>query len=584
MATQDQVQSLYIAYFGRPADAEGLKYWTNDSTASLETIADGFATTSEYKESVEGFSAVAIINSFYENLFGRTGEVEGVTYWANEVALGNTTLQQVGVAIGQAAVNASPANSDTEAVTAKFAAANAWTAETAKSTAGLLAYSGEAGVDAGKSYLLPVKSEGTIPSEESVASSVGSLITTNGQGTVDTYTLTIFDDQVDQDGYMQLDANVNPVKQGTDFKLNAGNQTILGTTTTLNALNFFDDTLTDSSTEDTDTFVGAATDNVALWNDGDFTNIEVIKIGLDSSQTGTWAAFESIIGSKKLVISGTVENNADTEFDLGVAGVEKGIATIDATEVVGDNAVSTLSIGSDHDEDITVTVGDIKADVDLDGDGDHTVTTGKYADDIDLRALIGDATVTSNAGDDTIQTAGGNDTVDSGDGADTVTTGAGSDTISVGAGTDAVTAGADADKVTLGAGVDTATQGAGDSESYTAISGAGDIENLQNGTIFEFGDDVDVYFDFDVADDDFVTGDSSADYLAVNDDLENLAAAEENYLIRGAYDLEAKEFTADVTGVDALIIGDASSQDISTVDNLFIAMGVAGDMVAGNFA
>ena len=138
MATASQVQFLYIAYFGRPADYSGLDFWTSDESTAIETIADGFATTPEYSDTTEGSSTFAIVNSFYENLFGRTGEVKGVQEWVDLIASGATTVQQVGVKIAEAALSASPATTDTEALNAKISAAAAFTAETALTTAGVL--------------------------------------------------------------------------------------------------------------------------------------------------------------------------------------------------------------------------------------------------------------------------------------------------------------------------------------------------------------------------------------------------------------------------------------------------------------
>ena len=104
MATVNQVQALYISYFGRPADSQGLKYWTEDvgASAPLEQIANGFAATEEYLASIQGETVQEIITDFYENLIGRAPEAAGLDYWVQEVLSGRTTTQLVGLRITQA--------------------------------------------------------------------------------------------------------------------------------------------------------------------------------------------------------------------------------------------------------------------------------------------------------------------------------------------------------------------------------------------------------------------------------------------------------------------------------------------------
>ena len=141
MATRDQAQSLYIGYFSRPADAPGLANWTEGFGLStpLELIADGFAGTEEYRNTVLSKSLDEIIDGFYFNLFGRISEKEGRDFWVTTIQDGLTTTQQAGLVIGQAAVD-SPGNSDHEAIMAKILASNLFTDETGKTQQGLLAY------------------------------------------------------------------------------------------------------------------------------------------------------------------------------------------------------------------------------------------------------------------------------------------------------------------------------------------------------------------------------------------------------------------------------------------------------------
>ena len=69
MATTAQVQALYIAYFGRPADPAGLAFWSNGTQSTeqeLDGLADQMATSNEFKSSIAGKTNTQIINQIYQ--------------------------------------------------------------------------------------------------------------------------------------------------------------------------------------------------------------------------------------------------------------------------------------------------------------------------------------------------------------------------------------------------------------------------------------------------------------------------------------------------------------------------------------
>lgn len=76
MAIQfEQVQQLYIALWGRPADPGGLSYWGNilatDPTA-IPTIAETFKNSQEYAALYGGKPNAAIVDTMYQHLFGHS--------------------------------------------------------------------------------------------------------------------------------------------------------------------------------------------------------------------------------------------------------------------------------------------------------------------------------------------------------------------------------------------------------------------------------------------------------------------------------------------------------------------------------
>lgn len=109
-ATATQIHELYIAYFGRAADAAGVDYWTQ-SGAAIEDIASAFGdskqveTASTYAlikdptlvNSVSGRSD--FIDAIYSNLFGRTADAAGKTYWDTQLKTGAVSVSQFILAV-----------------------------------------------------------------------------------------------------------------------------------------------------------------------------------------------------------------------------------------------------------------------------------------------------------------------------------------------------------------------------------------------------------------------------------------------------------------------------------------------------
>jgi VCBS repeat-containing protein len=85
----DQISDLYIAYFGRAPDAEGLSYWFKElytGSHTLERAATGFSYSEEYKATYpDGSSNRDFVESVYQNLFNRNPDSGGWNYWEGEL-------------------------------------------------------------------------------------------------------------------------------------------------------------------------------------------------------------------------------------------------------------------------------------------------------------------------------------------------------------------------------------------------------------------------------------------------------------------------------------------------------------------
>lgn len=85
--TANQVQSLYVAYFGRPAEPAGLTYWTSQTNATVDQVSAAFAQQPEYTSVYGGLSRSQTVNQLYQNLFGRTAADNELSYWVNSTDL-----------------------------------------------------------------------------------------------------------------------------------------------------------------------------------------------------------------------------------------------------------------------------------------------------------------------------------------------------------------------------------------------------------------------------------------------------------------------------------------------------------------
>lgn len=122
--TIDSVQKLYIAYYGRPADAAGLQFWADQAEQhGVDSIVGAF-TTSPESEALYGSAPTveARITLLYEKLFNREPEAAGMDYWKGVVADGHTDLAGLTAAIVFGA-----ANSDSAVIRNKIAVAETFT-------------------------------------------------------------------------------------------------------------------------------------------------------------------------------------------------------------------------------------------------------------------------------------------------------------------------------------------------------------------------------------------------------------------------------------------------------------------------
>ena len=102
-----EVQELYVAYFGRPADPVGLDYWMDTlagNVVTLDDISRSFAESQEYRDNYSHMDSRTVVTKIYDHLFGRVAEAAGVDFWANLMDRGVIAIDDAVREIAEAAV------------------------------------------------------------------------------------------------------------------------------------------------------------------------------------------------------------------------------------------------------------------------------------------------------------------------------------------------------------------------------------------------------------------------------------------------------------------------------------------------
>ncbi len=153
-----QVQQLYIAYFGRPADTTGQAFWAgviDAANGNIAAVQAGFSTSAESVALYGNKSNIDKVTAIYQNTFGRAPDAAGLTFWVNQLETGKLTQAQAAWTIQQSAGSV-----DAAVVQAKLVAAQAFTAQI-DTAAEIQGYQGVAAADSARAFLATVTSTAT---------------------------------------------------------------------------------------------------------------------------------------------------------------------------------------------------------------------------------------------------------------------------------------------------------------------------------------------------------------------------------------------------------------------------------------
>ena len=94
---EKHITQIYIGYFGRAADRDGFNFWLAQANAgaAIVDIAYSFSLGSEYQAIYGGLSHGELVDKIYLNLFNRAPDLEGRSYWLNELNNGKPSARLI---------------------------------------------------------------------------------------------------------------------------------------------------------------------------------------------------------------------------------------------------------------------------------------------------------------------------------------------------------------------------------------------------------------------------------------------------------------------------------------------------------
>lgn len=476
MATQeslDLAQTLYVAYYGRPADRAGLNYWADEIDANgVDAMVNAFGNSAEFEARFGNLSNEQLINNLYQQMFGRSAELAGLDFYSAQLANGESTLAEIALDIANGAQNEdATALSNKVAVAANFTAAIDTTEE-------VLAYAGDSAANSARDFLATVNAE-TDAETVDVDAQLSSLVqavqdeTTAGE----TFTLTAdvgeqvtgtagndtFRGVVDNGGTATSTINVGDIIDGgagtdrlnilaesgtlpTGFETTSVENVFitnnaLGTVNAnvfdgLEQLWFVDNTIAVSANNlNADITLGLQGNAIAAVT-GEFGTATSANLALDEAEgTGPILNGASV---RTVNVSGSTAGTGVTLTGTAVAAAETlNVAAADSLslDVSAAAAAETVNVSGEGEADLgtlnavaatldsTASTGGVTA---TSANADLNVAGGAGDDRISLttQTLSEDASIVLGAGDDALLATGaaslGSQVVDGGEGVDTI--------------------------------------------------------------------------------------------------------------------------------------------------------------------
>ena len=344
--TEDFVESLYTELLGRASDAEGKAFWNSLlATTSKEAVLAQFKAAvlaagqaDPSNADYQGLIATnkAFVQTLYTNLLGREADAEGLDFWANALTSG-TSRGDLLAQFTAAAMASGADNDDYQAITAKLAVADAFSAKFSAFNADVTADEKKAALDALKAMMEGVVAGSTV---EDVQEEID-LIAGNYQNRTSQVFTKANDDDLDAS-----EATAATTFRGTVNLVDSTKGTIQ-TTDKVSGNTDFDDTLVVNVTSDST--------HKLLDLNGDLPTVsDIEKLIVNNGSANVEGDLNDANFGKSVSITGTGDVNLKVNSSLENLSVSS--ATKGDVAIAVDSALGSYT-GGNAGESVTVNVG-----------------------------------------------------------------------------------------------------------------------------------------------------------------------------------------------------------------------------------
>jgi len=180
-----QVQKIYVAYYGRPADPAGLQYWSGQLAANggnLTSIINAFGNSAESTALYAGASNSAKVTAIYQQLFNRAPDSAGLNFYTAELTAGRMTAASIALNVANGAQG-----TDATYLANKVTVGTAFTDALTLDGTAAVAYTGTTAITAARSLITGTT---TSAATTNVASTITSIKSGGGAAAGQTFTLT----------------------------------------------------------------------------------------------------------------------------------------------------------------------------------------------------------------------------------------------------------------------------------------------------------------------------------------------------------------------------------------------------------
>ena len=100
MTSESKIAGLYVAYFRRASDLEGLTFWEAratkfESEKVLKELSSNFAKHPTFVSTYSGLDNRTFVETIYKNVLSKAGDAEGIAYWTQYLNSGKSRSDMV---------------------------------------------------------------------------------------------------------------------------------------------------------------------------------------------------------------------------------------------------------------------------------------------------------------------------------------------------------------------------------------------------------------------------------------------------------------------------------------------------------